>query len=113
MSPEKIARKASYVGSPEHKDAPSFAGMPKPYATASICDRSFLGKQVQMTRWLRKAIRKKCFGPPWEGNFPRYIWYKDGNTVYEARLVNRGCGEYKGYPLKRSEWPDRINRYYD
>ena len=37
--------------------------------------------------------------------FPRYAWYKHGETVYEGRLVNSGRGEYKGYPLERSEWP--------
>ena len=28
--------------------------------------------------------------------------------VYEGRLVNRGSGEYKGYLLDRSEWPEGL-----
>ena len=48
---------------------------------------------------------------PGEGKspgFPRYVWYKDGATVYEGRLVNREMGQYKGYPLEKSEWPSAI-----
>lgn len=68
---------------------------------------------AKLTRWLRKAIRKGATGAPWEGGFPRYVWYKDGNTVYEGRLVNRELGHYKGYPLTSDEWPRKIGEYYD
>ena len=45
---------------------------------------------------------------PWEGGFPRDVWYRDGDTVYEGRLVNREIGSYKGYPLDKLEWPDGV-----
>ncbi len=45
---------------------------------------------------------------PWDGEFPRYVWYKRGDIAFEGRLVNRGNGSYKGYPLGRDEWPDGI-----
>lgn len=51
-------------------------------------------------------------GTPWEGDFPRYVWYKHGDTVFEGRLVNRETGEYKGYPLHGDEWPDGIAEVY-
>lgn len=54
------------------------------------------------------GIGRGFTGGPWEGKspgFPRYVWYKDGATVYEGRLVNREMGQYKGYPLEESEWP--------
>jgi hypothetical protein len=105
---EALARPVRYVGSPEHKDAPSFAGQPRPRADATICDRSLIHKQRELTRWLRKAIRLGNVGAPWEGRFPRYVWYRDGDTLYEARLVNRGRGEYKGYALSLDEWPKGI-----
>ena len=35
-----------------------------------------------------------------------------GNTVFEGRLVNRGNGTYKGFPLLRSEWPKGIEDWY-
>jgi hypothetical protein len=106
------ASRSKYVGSPEHKDAPSFAGQPRPRADASICDQR-LGSADVITSWLRKAIRKGAFGKLWEGSFPRYVWYKEGEIVYEARLINRELGEYKGYPLEPDEWPPEISRLYD
>lgn len=100
-----LAPKTRYVGSVEHKDAPSPAGWPRPRADASICDRNVSSTFVQATRWLRSAIRKGDVGAPWEGEFPRYAWYKVGDVVYEGRLVNRNSGDYKGYPLEKAEWP--------
>ncbi|WP_291322839.1 hypothetical protein [Desulfonatronospira sp.] len=102
----ELAAKVSYVGSPEHKDTPSFAGpQPKPRPDASICDRDLAERQEQLTEWLRAAIEQGAFGELMEGEFPRYVWCKDGDTVYEARLVNSGQGTYKGYPLLQDEWP--------
>lgn len=103
-----MAARASYIGSPEHKDTPSFAGQPKPRADAAICDRTLASKQMQVTRWLRKAIRLGSASSYWEGDFPRYVWHREGDVVYEARLVNHVKGEYKGYPLNREEWPGNL-----
>jgi len=108
-----VAERARYVGSPEHKDMPSFAGHPRPRADATICDRAFADKLPQINNWLRLALTKGVVGAPWEGNFPRYAWFKDGDVVYEARLVNSGTGEYKGYALEPDEWPRGIDRYYE
>ena len=100
----KLAREAIYVGSPEHKSYPSFAGPPKLRADASKCDPA-LTNPDEITAWLRKALRAGHVGAPWEGSFPRYAWYEAAGTVYEARLVNRQLGTYKGYPLLPSERP--------
>ena len=102
-----VSERATYVGSPEHKDVPSFAGQPRLRADASCCPREITDRNL-VTGWLRAAIRRGATGAPWEGGFPRYVWYKDGGTVYEGRLVNRGRGTYKGYPLGDDEWPDSI-----
>ena len=107
----RVAATIRYVGSPEHKDAPSFAGHPRPRTDASICDQR-LRSAEEITGWLREAIQKGSFGSLWEGNFPRYVWYKDGDTVYEGRLINQEMGEYKGYPLERNEWPPTIDLIY-
>jgi hypothetical protein len=107
----KIARESRYVGSPEHKDAPSFAGSPRPRADASICDRRIEREEVDS--WLRSAIERGAVGEYWEGAFPRYVWYKHEGTVYEARLINSGTGEYKGYPLSDDEWPQGLNAIYE
>lgn len=58
------------------------------------------------------AICLGAVGALWEGEFPRYVWYKEGPLVFEGRLVNRAIGACKGYPLQRAEWPDRIEDIY-
>ncbi len=110
----RVAAAASYVGSVEHKDTPSFAGVPpRPRPDATLCDRALAKRCDEITHWLQIAIEKGAIGGPWEGEFPRYAWYKDGATVYEARLVNRMAGTYKGYGLLPDEWPKGIETYYD
>lgn len=101
-----IAERVSYVGSAEHKDAPSFAGRQSPRKDASICDRELSQDIELVTNWLRTAIRRGVIGGMFEGDFPRYVWHREGDTIYEARLVNRTNGEYKGYPLNKTEWPE-------
>ena len=111
---EALAKKVSYVGSPEHKDVPSFAGNPpRPRPDASICDRSLAQERDMITNWLREAVQRGVYGEYRENEFPRYLWYKEGQTVYEGRLVNSGQGTYKGYPLKPDERPRDIERYYE
>ena len=105
---EAVAESATYVGSREHKNVPGYAGLPGLRADASCCPPELASDPSQVTAWLRAAISEGSTGGPWEGRspgFPRYVWYKHDETVYEGRLVNSGRGEYKGYPLERSEWP--------
>ena len=109
----QLAKRVHYIGSPEHKDGLSFAGRPRPYADASICPRELNHNQKKVIRWLREAVRKGALSAVWEGPFPKYVWLKKGNEVYEARLVNRGKGEYKGYPLTPEEWPKGLEEIYD
>ena len=104
----ELAKRVRYVGSVEHKDHPSFAGAPRLRSDASLCDPALAKTQRTLTQWLRKAVRAAQIGGPWEGDFPRYVWYRWEGIVYEGRLVNRGGGEYKGYPLLREEWPDGL-----
>jgi hypothetical protein len=109
---EALARSVRYVGSPEHKTSPSFAGHPRPRADASTCDPVLANRQTLVTRWLRAGIRAGTVSGTWEGGYPRYVWYYNDGQVYEARLVNRASGEYKGYPLDRLEWPEGIQQHY-
>ncbi len=103
---DALSEKVRYIGSPEHKDTPSFAGFPRPRADASICDRGLAQDRAKVQQWLECAVSAGCVGELREGAFPRYVWYRDADVVYEGRLVNRGKGEYKGYPLDKMEWPD-------
>jgi hypothetical protein len=81
------------------EDAPSFVGMPKARADASICDRVLGQSQVLIQEWLRTAVANGWVGDLREGPLPRYVWYCDGDVVYEGRLVNRQLGECKVYPF--------------
>lgn len=100
----ELAARASYEGSAEHKDYHSPAGPPRLRSDASPCPRD-LHDQDELTRWLRTAIAAGQIGAPWEGDFPRYVWSRQGNRVFEARLSNRSQGTYKGYPLRPDEVP--------
>ena len=102
-----VAENARYVGSPEHKDAPSFAGHPRPRADATICDRSFADRLPEINEWLKSAIRNGRTGV-WTGDYPRYVWHREGDVVFEARLTNEGSGEYKAYALETHEWPRNL-----
>ena len=107
-----LASRVHYVGSPEHKDVVSFAGRPQLRADASCCPRDVAADRERINQWLRTAIRTGATGAPWEGAFPRYVWYKHQETVFEGRLVNRETGEYKGYPLEQDEWPRGVEDIY-
>lgn len=104
---EALAKKVTYVGSPEHKRGPSFAGMAKPRADASKCPDALAGQLKKVIQWLRQAVAAGNVGGKWEQGFPRYVWFKEGDSnIYEGRLTNAAKGEYKGYPLARDEIPD-------
>ena len=99
-----VAARARYVGSPNHKDSQSFAGaIPAHRPHASICPRDLANQQNLVRQWLQDAIRRGSCGHHWDGEFPRYVWHREGTVVYEARLTNRAKGEYKGYPLEMDQ----------
>jgi hypothetical protein len=83
-----LAERDRYVGSPEHKDIPSLAGQPKPRADATICDQSFIDKLPQLNSWLRSALTRGAVGAPWEGDFPRYVWFKESCDPFSRNLVS-------------------------
>jgi hypothetical protein len=101
---DNVAERAHYVGSPEHKRHPSFAGPPAPRATSTLCDVRFADQQEMLTNWLKEAIRQGQVSAGWSGDFPRYVWMMKDGMVYEARLVNQGDGGYKGWRLEEHEY---------
>lgn len=103
-----VADNAKYIGSPEHRrDRRSFAGPSALRLDASQCPPEINDRRM-VTGWLRDSIREGTVGGMWEGKFPRYVWHREGDTIYEGRLTNRISGEYKGYPLSPAEWPSGI-----
>ena len=102
---DALSAKVRYVGSPEHKRAPCPAGHPSPRADASICDSALIEQWETVQSWLRSALKRGDCGGGWESGFPQYVWHREGDQCYEARLTNRTKGEYKGYPIGPEEWP--------
>jgi hypothetical protein len=98
-----LAARVSYTPSPEHKDYMTSAGPGKLRSDASACPRDLALDEV--TKWLHDAMRAGNVSAYVEGDFPRYVWTRAGERVYEARLCNSGSGEYKGYPILPEEAP--------
>jgi hypothetical protein len=100
---ERCALAVSYVGSPEHKSVPSFAGSPKLRSDASRCPTD-LKDAAEIAGWLATAIRAGLVSEdPGEDRFPKYVWAFERDTWFEGRLVNEMQGSYKGYPLADDE----------
>jgi hypothetical protein len=101
------AGRARYLGSVEHKDSPSAAGVPHPRADAFICDHTDF---AEATDWLRQGIRRGCVGDLWEHGFPRYVFHRVGDALYLARHLGAPIGGYKGWRLAPDEWPPGFER---
>jgi hypothetical protein len=96
----KVAVSRRYVGSPYHKAGAGFAGQPRGRRpSASLCPRQLVNQRHRVQRWLRAAIKAGHVGV-WDGGFPRYVWHREGEIVFEARHGTPGSGEYHGYPLE-------------
>jgi len=66
--------------------------------------------QENLTAWLRQAIGEGSIGGLTEGGFPCYVWYRDGDRMFEGRLTNHVTGDYKGYPINWDEFPEELQR---
>lgn len=100
------AARVRYVGSPEHKTFPSFAGKMQARSDANKCPTRLKDPDL-ITAWLAEAVRRGNVSAAFDGDFPRYVWaLPEGEDVwYEARLTNQEAGEYKGYPLNFDQRP--------
>lgn len=100
---EALAARATYGGSPKHKDIPSFAGkVPRPRVDASLCPRELTRDRDKVERWLREAIQLGNVGS-WEGQFPSPVWHREKDMTYEAQLTRPNVGVYHGFPLEPFE----------
>lgn len=93
----------SYVPSPEHKQHLTEAGPGKLRSDASACPKEL--SSATAVAWLRSAVRDRRVSAAFEGDFPRYVWARVDDDVYEARLTNSDQGQYKGYPILPNEAP--------
>lgn len=105
-SSDEIARRARYVGSPEHKGAWSPEHQPHLRSDASECPRHLSVDPEQNSLDLQRAIRLHCVGADFEEGFPRYVWAWVNGRVWEARHIRGPVGTYKAYgPLEDVELP--------
>jgi len=109
-----LAARADYKGSVEHKDVRTWLGYPQPRRrgrheeptdrrqNATICPLATNADREMAAAWLRNAIRCGQFDRSvWDGEFPRYVWYKDEKGQYWlGRCMQRGSGGYKGWPIQ-------------
>lgn len=84
---QELADAATYVISREHKDYLTEAGPGALRSDASPCPRDVPRETAEV--WLREAIAAGHVGAPWaEQPSPQYVWYRSGDTVFEARVTN-------------------------
>lgn len=95
----EVAESCRYVGSPYHKDRPSFTGTScRRRPDAGICPEDLADCPEIVERWLKDAIRAGQVGA-WDRGFPRHVRHREDEMVFEARQGAPGSGEYHGYPL--------------
>lgn len=105
----RIASRARYEGSSEHKSHPSPAGQPRLRSDATPCDPDILWADINSA--LAEGIRRGCISEATEQGFPRCVWGWLGDDLYEARHLNGLAGGYKGYRLEPPDYPrDPDNR---
>ena len=104
-TPEGVAARATYVGSPERESHPSAAGPPALRSDATPCEPRLSRDVESNTAALRAGIVRTCTSAVFEGGFPKYVWTWIAEELYEARHVNGPGGTYKGYRLESFEHP--------
>jgi hypothetical protein len=57
------------------------------------------------TRALRDAIRNGVVCEIWEDGFPRHVWHRDGDVLYEARHTRGPSGLFHAYPIESLQAP--------
>lgn len=72
--------------------------MPVRRPDASLCPSELADCRDLVEQWLRAAVLGGRTGK-WEGGFPRYVWHREGDIVFEAKQGSPGSGDYHGYPL--------------
>ncbi|MGL5096323.1 MAG: hypothetical protein ACRDD1_12080, partial [Planctomycetia bacterium] len=91
---EEVASQAKYTGSALHKTYPSPAGPPALHSDKVKCDHFAQEDWPRLLEALQAGIR---FG--FVGGFPERVWVWINDVLHEARLSNKGMGDYHGFPV--------------
>ena len=113
---QALAKRARYVGSPEHKDQRWWGGLPAARQlrggrvgrlgkqTTTVCPLSSPEDRHRATRWLRSAIRAGQYRfVESDQDFPKKVWCHERGQAWFALCVNTKSGEYKGWPIEEDE----------
>jgi hypothetical protein len=122
----KLAARAVYTGSVEHKNQKSWLGLPRHRhhesietagyeQNATLCPLVTDADRAKADAWVKNAIRNGQYNNDiWDGDFPRNIWHREGpDSFWFGRLTQRGTGgdtaaEYKGWPTDWKEWHENF-----
>jgi hypothetical protein len=109
-----LAKRASYVGSREHKISRWWGGLPgiRVARTGQVMGRPHKQKtticnivdepagKCRATAWVKAAIRSGRYRfLEGDGEFPKHVWYRVAGQSWCGYCINTAAGEYKGWPL--------------
>ena len=103
--PRRVASRATYRASGEHKDhPPPIEGLwtVSPRSDKAKCERIGREDWPRVLETLRAAIEAGCVGE-FRGGFPSRVWAFVNGVLHEARLTNELNGEYHAFPLNYPE----------
>lgn len=103
----RAAGGVSYSRSPYHCLGENGERVVRRGKPQSICPRRWAPDEARAA--LRRAILRGNVSEDWIGDYPRYIWYRDGTEgVYEARLSGGNPGSYHAYPIEDDQVPKGV-----
>ena len=85
---DAVAKQVAYKSSDYHSTATRIR---RPRPDASKCPPEVSKDLERVERWLREAIAQGWTGV-WDKGFPRYVWRRVGDVIYEARQGSPGSG---------------------
>jgi hypothetical protein len=101
------AARAVYAASEYHCHGSKGEAPKKRAEYASICPKRWSSEAA--TQALRRALTNGQVSEAWEDGFPRYVWHKDGEVIYEARHTRGPHGTFHAYPIEKYQIPDGLN----
>ena len=97
---------AVYEGASYHKKNPGDFKLnppsgPRPNKT--LCDEAGISRKAQAQALLLQAIDGGLVSEKTEFDFPKHLWVKNGDHVFEAIYGGSKQGYYHGRPVRRSD----------
>jgi len=105
---ERVAAGLSYESSRYHCVGEKGERPKSRFKPASVCPRRW--SKAEATAALRRAVNAGYVSEHTNGDFPRFIWYREGeDTIYEARGEPRTPERFHAYPVESFEVPRELS----